>query len=110
MANWGLYAGLGVAALGAGYLFFTKDGKEMLEGFMDSIGGIGGGDDDFDLSKALFRDFPKSVAKDPGAFIPGSDRWYDIVSKNRGKAEADRLRKKALQQHYIESYMTSAFL
>jgi len=109
----GLYLGLGVAGVAAGYLFLTKDGKELLEGFMDSLSGLGGGgsgDDDFDIGKALSRDYPKSVAKDPGAFTPGSDRWYGIVSKNRGKAEADRLRKKALQQHYIESYMSSAFL
>jgi len=105
----GLYLGLGVAGVAAGYLFLTKDGKRLINDLMSGLDLSGGGDDD-DSGSDFFREYPKSVAKDPGAFTPGSDRWYAIVSKNRGKAEADRLRKKALQQHYIESYMSSAFL
>jgi hypothetical protein len=97
---------LGIGALGAGYfLFFTKEGKAMLDDITSGSGGSGSSE--FDLNKWLTKDYPRSVARDPGAFIPSSERWFDIVAANRGEKEAKRLQK--LQNNYIESYLGDAY-
>ena len=94
---------LGGLGVGAYFLFFTKEGKAML----DDITSGSDGDSEFDLNKWLTKDYPRSVARDPGAFIPSSERWFDIVAENRGEKEARRLQK--LQNNYIEAYLGDAY-
>jgi hypothetical protein len=105
MVNLMHVAVLGGIGVGAYFLLFTKEGKAMLDDI--TSGGSGGGDSEFDLNKWLTKDYPWSVARDPGAFIPSSERWFDIVAANRGEKEARRLQK--LQQNYIESYLGDAY-
>jgi hypothetical protein len=114
MANMGLYLGLGVAAIAGGYLFLTKDGKNMINGFMDSSisGGLGGGSgSDFeDIRKSAIGlgyddPFKYMTEKNADAWDPTSKRYKDIISGDR-----KRNARKKLQQHYIESYLSSAFI
>lgn len=112
MRNLGLYAGLGVAALGAGYLFFTKDGKALIDGFMDSIGGLGGdGGLDFEgISKSAID----AGYDDPFKYMKGSkasawDPTSDLYKKIQKRADRNAKSRKRLQKHYIESYIANAY-
>lgn len=99
---------LGTVGIGAGVLFFTKPGQEFLDslGLEEVFGSEEEEGEGFDLSDWITKKYPKNVARDPGAFIPGSDRWYDIVRKNRGRKAADRLREMVLKKD-LEAYFGS---
>lgn len=103
---------MGTVGVGAWYLFFTKDGKQLLESI------TGGGVDPFaDLRKrmeearesvasgeeAIVEKYKGEVAKGGAAFIPGSQEWYDVVARDRGKAVADELMGK-IKQEYMYAY------
>jgi hypothetical protein len=113
MANMGLYLGLGVLGIAGGYLFFTKDGKEMINGFMDSIGALGsGGGMDFEgISKSAIE----AGYDDPFKYMKGSnanawDPTSDLYKRIQKRAERSAKNRKRMQQHYIESYLSSAFI
>jgi len=113
MANMGLYLGLGVLGIAGGYLFFTKDGKRLVDDLMSGLdlGGDGGGMDYEEISKSAIE----AGYDDPFKYMKGSnatawDPKSDLYKRIQKRAEKSAKDRKRLQQHYIESYMSSAFL
>jgi hypothetical protein len=111
--NFMTLAMVGGLAVGGYFLFFTKEGKEMMAGITEGFGDSGGGGGlDFEgLSKssieAGFDDpFKYMTGSKAKAWEVGSGEWERAIKRSRGKDVLKELKK---QDRYIQAYLGDAY-